>query len=104
MKLKRGIKSILIAIVLTSLVGCGANKTRKVVHRDCGRFIYVSMEDQDILYYSGMTNDIISYLKPLTESQEAAVKRIRNLSLLDDLAEQIQNVNDKHMACMEQEK
>ena len=64
----------------------------------------MSMEDQDILYYSGMTNDIISYLKPLTESQKKAIARIRNLALLDDLAEQIQNVNDKHMACMEQEK
>ena len=62
------------------------------------------MEDQDILYYSGMTDDIISYLKPLTESQKQAIARIRNLALLDDLAEQIQNVNDKHMACMEQEK
>ena len=86
------------------MLGCGVSKTRKVVHRDCGMFIYVSTEDQDILYYSGMTDDIISYLKPLTESQKQAVERIRNLELLNDLAEQIQNVNDKHMACMEQEK
>jgi len=104
MKLKHGIRSILTVIVLTSLLGCGVSKTKKVVHRDCGRFIYVSIGDQDILYHSGMTDDVISYLKPLTESQEAAVKRIRNLALLDNLAEQIQNVNDKHMACMEQEK
>lgn len=63
--------------------------------------MHLSNEEQDMLYYSGMSDTIVSYLKPLTDQQKIVVKRIRTMAILDDLAENIQNANDKHQACME---